>query len=985
MNRGLRQNRSTGILMVAAFSVVLFSAATVISKASYGATPSLIWQSQAISIPPNSIINPGASLNLSYCESTTFCITTGTYYPSAGLTLFSEIDSNGTWNAEVIPLPPNATKDAKLGTEISLNKITCVSTSFCVAVGTYTDSSQHQDGLIEMFTGGAWQAYAAVPNSSSLPGFGNLSDISCLSITYCVAVGSSIETYDGQTWSYLSPNSVSGAGLDQITLNTVSCTHLGDCFATGVSYSANNINIVATEVSGSWTITQQGSWNQPHIVDRYCESATTCYQILSDNSSIYGQFEPNGTWLAMQSVVGPNGVIPYSASIASDLFCSGVGCEFFANMNVASGRSESVVVQYQSNAWISYPITISQGPTLAVTKISAAACTTSGMCIISGTASPNTSATTSQNTVSFLATAEVTGPISVSLGANLSIEQPLIVQIQEVSCSQDGSMCIGIGYTQNLGFNSSAPAATIFDSGGMRNVFPPMPPNVIPEPEIEFLGLSCSSSTWCEAIGTYTDNSQNTELVAYTYSNDVWSDESVALNLWSDTKVSSLSDVQLSCGGVGSCIFSAQANPSHYSDPWLTIVGTLSSGNWSISTPFPGLDVSSLTCPSSNWCAAVGHYPFWNASNYDYVGATYSGGTWVEDAFNQSQNLQVYGYVLDCPRPDSCIAASGEESYSIVPEDFLDVETLAGMSWSDHSYSENFLGSASIDRNGAAISISCPNISWCGIALGNFDQEAFYGENEGSVTGALIMDNGSLSYSPFNSTPSTMNSYSNLISCPTIGYCIAAVTSTSTLEEYRYNQWSLLYQPDLPGGTTAASYYSVECPAFSNCFLIGNYTNTQGFVSSAVIQVANDAYFVWVAQISGSSQIGIQGVTWSGLACPTVSICMASGFDEDIYGYIDGFLGIGTTASSAVTGLNTNTMPANSQPKVTAPTGNSVELKKPNQNLPNNSQKLHPLSKSSPLADAGMPATVLALLIAGGLLVLTASGAFILQRRRRKA
>src|SRR5215472_18366172 len=64
----------------------------------------------------------------------------------------------------------------------SLSGISCVTGSFCVAVGSYADPLGGSHSLAEEWNGSTWRV---------MPGTlgGGLSDVSCTSTTFCMAVG----------------------------------------------------------------------------------------------------------------------------------------------------------------------------------------------------------------------------------------------------------------------------------------------------------------------------------------------------------------------------------------------------------------------------------------------------------------------------------------------------------------------------------------------------------------------------------------------------------------------------------------------------------------------------------------------------------------------------------------------------------------------------------------------------------------------------
>ncbi len=166
-----------------------------------------------------------------------------------------------SWSAAV-PLP---------GAE-PLQAIACAPGGTCVAV----------DGVGDAFVteGSGW--------SSALNGWGSPASVSCVSATFCAAVGVGVSVWDGSTWS--KPAGVDSAGL----LTGVSCATVAHCVAvddegdalvrsatrwspprrvdgtarpvlTGVSCPAAG-RCVAVDASGAAFVLAGGDWSHPALL-----------------------------------------------------------------------------------------------------------------------------------------------------------------------------------------------------------------------------------------------------------------------------------------------------------------------------------------------------------------------------------------------------------------------------------------------------------------------------------------------------------------------------------------------------------------------------------------------------------------------------------------------------------------------------------------------------------------------------------------------
>jgi hypothetical protein len=177
---------------------------------------------------------------------TGFCMAVGGYYTPAKLT---EIQKwNGT--AWAIVSSPNATGSTVTGNY--LNGVSCVSATFCVAAGYYTQNGGLPDqSLIEQWNGTAW----TVVSSANVASVSNdLNAVSCSSPTFCIAAGETVNSsfleqtltdkWNGTTWTVV-PSADTGTALSNF-LWGVSCTGGSSCMADGYydDASGNQLTLI---------------------------------------------------------------------------------------------------------------------------------------------------------------------------------------------------------------------------------------------------------------------------------------------------------------------------------------------------------------------------------------------------------------------------------------------------------------------------------------------------------------------------------------------------------------------------------------------------------------------------------------------------------------------------------------------------------------------------------------------------------------------
>jgi hypothetical protein len=135
----------------------------------------------------------------------------------------------------------------------------CVSSTFCMAVGHYSDPAGDDQTLIESWNGTSW---VLLPSPDAGSAANDLTGVSCISTVSCWAVGydgqgsavdqTLVESWNGAVWSIMpSPNSGSGSGL-----NGVTCLPGGSCVAVGYGTLESGVaqTLVETRNGSGWSI-----------------------------------------------------------------------------------------------------------------------------------------------------------------------------------------------------------------------------------------------------------------------------------------------------------------------------------------------------------------------------------------------------------------------------------------------------------------------------------------------------------------------------------------------------------------------------------------------------------------------------------------------------------------------------------------------------------------------------------------------------------
>jgi hypothetical protein len=190
-------------------------------------------------------------LNDVSCVSRSFCVAVGYYQPNSDTRPLIESWDGARWSITPSPNP---------GTYDQLYGVSCASLRLCVAVGYYHAGNDRNRTLIESWDGVRW-SIAASPNTSVNDG-NILTSVSCTSGSFCTAVGHYrhiavnrtkvlIESWDGTRWSIAANPSMpvnEGASLTR-----VSCTSSSACTAVG-SYFSGSTLLVESWDGARWSI-----------------------------------------------------------------------------------------------------------------------------------------------------------------------------------------------------------------------------------------------------------------------------------------------------------------------------------------------------------------------------------------------------------------------------------------------------------------------------------------------------------------------------------------------------------------------------------------------------------------------------------------------------------------------------------------------------------------------------------------------------------
>ncbi len=387
-----RSNRASWRLRLLVLSSAGFALVSCLSGSS-GASSSLsAGESWTIATSPNPGSRTDNLLGIS-CDRSTFCMAAGADSNTALLSdqgTLVEKWSGKTWTVVSSPSPGNNGD--------TLDGISCTSTAWCVAVGSYTDGPGYGDPLVERWNGKTW---AVAPNPE-LPGsrFGSsLNSVSCTSPSSCTAAGAYayagdhdntlVEEWNGRTWTVVSSPSPESSN----DLLGISCTGPTFCMAAG-SYEqvSGTVDTLVEEWNGkTWAVVPSPSpgASSNDLFGITCTGPTFCMAAGDDSSTTASNDQAtllerwNGTSWAVVSSPSPgnNGDSLDAVSCTSTASCVAVGS--YAN---GSASPDPLVERWNGKSWAVGPASDPKSA-LDGSDLRSVSCTSTALCVAAGSAS----------------------------------------------------------------------------------------------------------------------------------------------------------------------------------------------------------------------------------------------------------------------------------------------------------------------------------------------------------------------------------------------------------------------------------------------------------------------------------------------------------------------------------------------------------------------------------------------------------------------
>jgi hypothetical protein len=290
------------------------------------------------------------------------------------------------WSVQEPPAPTGAKRSY-------LNAVSCTSSTACTAVGSFENSAEEYVPLAEKWNGTAWSAQE--PPAPKGTKSSALDDVSCTSSTACMAVGEFTnsseksvpfaEKWNGTAWSVQEPPTPKGAEISY--LDGVSCTSATECIAIGFSWIGSNLPFADKWNGTTWSLQELPTPKGGGSIEMFrvsCTSSTACAAVgefFKGSAYVPLAEKWNGTEWSLQEPPAPTGATYsnlISVSCTASIECTAVG--YFVN---GSEKHAPFAERWTGTAWSVQepPIPIGAKETLLDGGVS---CTSSTECTAVG-------------------------------------------------------------------------------------------------------------------------------------------------------------------------------------------------------------------------------------------------------------------------------------------------------------------------------------------------------------------------------------------------------------------------------------------------------------------------------------------------------------------------------------------------------------------------------------------------------------------------
>ena len=610
---------------------------------------------------PNETTTNDNYLNGVSCTSTTFCMAAGYYYTGSTYQTLIEEWNGTSWSIVTSPNTGTTVLNALYG-------VSCMSSSVCWAVGTSagsggvtsTDigeispfSSWSSQTLIEEWNGTSWSIVTS-PNvtttdNEALQGIGCVSALNCIAVGYYwTGTGSGaqtlVEEWNGTSWSIVtSPNASTTANN---WLNGVSCTSTSFCTAVGGYCSScsgfnQGVQTLVEEWNGtSWSIVTSPnpytSGNDLYGVD--CVSSTFCLAVgvYISSSSYYQTLVEEWNGATETNYL-------QATSCTSSSFCMAVG--YYAGATT----DQTLIEEWNGTSW-----SIVTSPNTSTTQanyLESVSCTSASFCMAAGV----------YNGSYYQTLIEEWNGTSWSIVTSPNTSTTENNDLNSVSCTST-SFCMAAG-----DYNTGSDDQTLIEEWNGTSWSIVTTPDTSTTQGNLLNGVSCTTSTFCMAAGLYVPGTYDQTLI------EEWNGTSWSIVTSPNTSTTVSNHLYgVSCTSTTFCMAVGYYIGSYYQ----TLIEEWNGTSWSIVTS-PNTSttesnyLNAVSCTSTSFCIAAGFY--YTGSDDQTLIEEWNGTSWsIVTSPNTSTTESNYLNAVSCTSTSFCMATgyyyTGSDDQTLIEE-----------------------------------------------------------------------------------------------------------------------------------------------------------------------------------------------------------------------------------------------------------------------------------------------------------------------------
>lgn len=555
----------------------------------------------------------GKSVKGVSCISSSACTAVGTVEEGGKSHAQIRTWDGSKWSDASLPSPPSGS------TGTSLNGLNCVSSSSCMAVGSYLSETGVEKTLAMSWNGSSWSTLTP-PNVTGAT-LSRLLDVSCASTTSCDAVGWYLTStgtkqmlamsWNGSSWSLAATSAPKGAETTE--LDGVDCLSSSWCDASGTYVGSAGVSwtLVQHWNGTSWSLVTSpspGGARVSTLTGIDCTSTLWCRAAgrYIDSTGVTKTLILGWDGTSWTIATSPN-VSGAAASSLASLSCTSTSFCVAGGESELEGRRRPLAIEWNGSSWAQQKIEAEAGPPALSYRLQDVSCSSTKFCETVGTISHGTEARN-------LAYSYDGGGWSLTDSSNFqriwklgaAVPRWGVGERDAVSCfrNSQGPYCVQVG-TLTAGSGVDLPRLEYIENASSWT------PVSVSLPEgastARLTGVTCLSREACRAVGSYTDESGLRKTYALSWNGTTWS--IVSSPNPSGATSSELTSVDCasssSCRAVGSYVDSSGVQK--------TLVLEWNGTSWSVaSSPNPSgaksAELSSVDCPSTSGCNAAGSY-----------------------------------------------------------------------------------------------------------------------------------------------------------------------------------------------------------------------------------------------------------------------------------------------------------------------------------------------------------------------------------------